>query len=55
MLEAAVCFTPAGTIFKDELYMADYRGTKLYFYGRRKRDFDQILGSIAFTQSAGIL
>jgi hypothetical protein len=46
--------TATGTIFKDRLYMAVYRGTKLHFYDRHKRDFDQILGSLTFTEKTGI-
>ncbi len=43
----------SGTIVKDRLYMAIYRGTKLYFFGRHKRDFDQILDSLSFGDKPG--
>lgn len=38
--------TATGAIIKDRLYMLVYRGTKLYFYDRHKRAFEQILSSV---------
>ena len=37
--------TASGTILKDKFYMVVYRGTKLHFFDRGKRDFDHILAS----------